>query len=116
MKFELKIHPSINCSGTEVRELIEKKLLYVTRDEIISTYEEDDVDYYVTLREMLYMYHSIHGFFTQVSDGTMYDMYETLKNDESLKGIEYLVSECEQVSLDSDYARGHSFSIDMRYV
>jgi len=116
MKFELKVLPSIKCDGAEVRELKETKVIFISREEIVSKYEEDETEYYVTFRELIYMYHSLHGFFTQVSDTTMYEMYETVKNDEEIKGIELLAYELEEVSTSSDFFREHSFRVDMRYV
>lgn len=115
MRFDIKLEQKV-LHGEGDNTLVTYKRLLVTREDFISEYEKDDTDLYNTLREMIYMYHYANGYITQLTDFTMQQMYETLIQNPSYKGICYYIEESECLSNENEFVRSRMVRIDLGYM
>ncbi len=115
MKFDLSLEEILLHQNQENSIIVSKKL-EITREELISEYNKDEVNFFNTLRETIYMFHFVNGFITQVSDETMKNMYDTLIQNPLYKGICYCASERDDLSTQNEYERKKSVCIDLIYL
>lgn len=115
MIFDLSLNEEL-LHGEDDNTIVAKKRLVITREELMKEYVKDETKFFNTLREIIYMFHFVNGYITQVSDYTMQSMYDEIMENPSYKGICYFAEEKEVLSKDCEYECLKSVSIDLIYL
>lgn len=122
MQFELSVNSTTEVESGAITALITKQELFIKREEIIEYKENDANRYCQTLRSMIYMYHYSHGYVTQMTDDTMYEIYNHLMDHPESVGVIFQVIQkemiVEEADLDSETIsrRAQSVQLDMFFV
>lgn len=117
MKFDFKLRETVAHSDTnEISELDVIKELIIDREEILTEYAKDDRSFFMTLRELIYMFHTGAGYMTQLTDNTMMEMYQEIKDDPSIKGICFSLLEQELLDMENEFSRSHMNTIRLKVV
>lgn len=117
MKFELTVTPKTLHQDNKIVSLDTHLELRINRNEIIRCFEEDEMNYYITLREMVYAFHHPRGYVSLLTDEAMYSVYDYLKNNEEANCIIFDLTEREDISEDENklMKRGHKVDMFIRW-
>lgn len=115
MKFELTLEPSVQKNKHRLEQLKTKMKLFIPKEEIIKAFNEDETTFYLTLRQIVFIYYHPYGYDTQLTDDAMLQLYQAVVENENSNGATFYLEETEDIYPEETFLKGHSVKLDLTY-